>query len=186
MLYTFALRPPEAAALDWMQRGKGRGWLAIGANEIELVLLGSKASPGQIERVVLSLRGSERTVRMLRRWTAKAQIRPGEPLFRAMMRGGSVCERRLHSASIGMIVRSALVRYFVEHGQTLSQARAIAQGFGGHSGRIGFYICASAAGAAPQHIAAVARHKGLGMARRYTKQADLIVSAPHLRKGVGV
>ena len=52
--------------------------------------------------------------------------------------------------------------------------------YSGHSGRVGFYVAASEAGAPPQHIAAIARHKTLNMARRYTAKADMLKkNAPH-------
>ena len=37
-----------------------------------------------------------------------------------------------------------------------------------------------------QHIAALARHKSLAMALRYTRQAELLRCAPHAQVGVGV
>ena len=41
LLYTFALRASEAAALDWMQVGNGGGALSLSSTNIEVVLLGS-------------------------------------------------------------------------------------------------------------------------------------------------
>jgi site-specific recombinase XerC len=43
LLYAFALRASEIVALDWQQLDSGRGWLAVAADRVEIVLLGSKA-----------------------------------------------------------------------------------------------------------------------------------------------
>lgn len=185
-LYTFALRPSEAVALDWMQVGDGRGWLRIGATRAELTLLGSKASPGGIERVLVPTGSSVRTLEAIAHWVNHARIRPGEPLLRPLTRAGQVRRERLHPDSIGGIVKNAMLRIFLTEGLEHEQAVARSRGYSGHSARVGFYVSATEAGVPVQQVAAVARHRGLAMARRYAKQADMLIYAPHARDGVGL
>jgi hypothetical protein len=66
------------------------------------------------------------------------------------------------------------------------KAEAEATKYSGHSVRVGFYVAASEAGAPPQHIAAIAPHKTLNMARRYSEKANMLKNAPHRLPGVGV
>jgi site-specific recombinase XerC len=74
ILYGAALRCSEAAALDWMQAGNGRGWLAIEPKHAEIVLLGSKATPGSVERVLIPVHTSPQTLRAIKRWVRHAGI----------------------------------------------------------------------------------------------------------------
>ncbi len=74
ILYSAALRCSEAAALDWMQAGNGRGWLAIEPKHAEIVLLGSKATPGSVERVLIPVHTSPQTLRAIKRWVRHAGI----------------------------------------------------------------------------------------------------------------
>ena len=186
VLYTAALRSSEAAALDWMKLGSGCGWLAIGPKHLEIVLLGSKASAGSVERVLIPARASPRTLQAIKRWVRHAAIRPGEPLLRPLTRNGQVRHARLHADSIGRIVQRVMRTHLISKGLAPDQAQARARRYTSHSARVGFCVTATEAGVPPQHIAAVARHRGLAMTRRYAKQADMLACAPHARKGVGV
>jgi integrase len=186
MLYIFALRPSDAVALDWREAGGGRGWLRIGGDRAEIVLLGSKASPGKSERAVIPTADNPMAVDVITRWIVLARIKAGEPLLRGLNRGGGISADRLHSGSIASVVRRAIARHLQGLGLSREEAMAEARHFSGHSARVGFYIAASEAGVPPQHVAALARHAGLAMARRYARQADLLKCAPHRTPGVGV
>ncbi len=186
VLYSAAMRCSEAAALDWMQGGSGRGWLAIKPKHAEIVLLGSKAAPGSVERVLIPVHTSPQTLRAIKRWVRHAGIRPGEPLLRPLTRSGQVRRQRLHTDSIGRIVQRVMLAHFINDGLAFDQALAQARRFSSHSARVGFCVSATAAGVPAQHIAAVVRHRSLAMTRRYSKQARMLKCAPHARKGVGV
>lgn len=185
VLYSAALRCSEATALDWMQAGSGRGWLGIAPRHAEIVLLGSKASAGSVERVLIPRRSSPLALRAINRWVRHAGIRPGEPLLRPLTRSGQVRRQRLHADSIGRIVQRVMLAHFLNNGMGRDQALTQARRYTGHSGRVGFCVTATEAGVPAQHIAAVVRHRGLAMLRRYTKQARMLVCAPHARKNTG-
>lgn len=110
-----------------MQAGRGRGWLAIAPSHAEIVLLGSKASAGSVERVLIPARASPLALRAIKRWVRHAGIRPGEPLLRPLTRSGKVRRQRLHADSIGRIVQRAMLAHFINTGiardQALTQAR---------------------------------------------------------------
>ena len=186
VLYTAALRSSEAAALDWMQAGSGRGWLAIGPKYVEIVLLGSKASAGSVERVRIPTRASPRALRAIKRWVRHADIQARRAAVASTDQEwpGSTRPpaRRQHRPHCQRVMRTHLI----SKGLAPDQAQARARRYTGHSARVGFCVTATEAGVPPQHIAAVARHRGLAMTRRYAKQADMLICAPHARRGVGV
>jgi hypothetical protein len=106
--------------------------------------------------------------------------------LRPLTRSGQVRADRLHTDSIGRIVQRVMLAHFTNEGFAPDQAQARARRYTSHSARVGFCVTATEAGVPPQHIAAVVRHRGLAMTRRYSKQADMLACAPHARKGVGV
>lgn len=186
VLYLFALRASEAVTLDWRHGSAGRGWLRLAADRAEVVLLGSKAAQGQAQRVVIPAAANPVALGAIRAWVDEAGIEAGEALLRPIAASGSVRAGQLDAASVGGIVRRAMQRHFQRRGATAAEARVQARRFSGHSGRVGLYVTASEAGAAPQHIAAIARHASMAMALRYGRRADLLRCAPHHLPGVGV
>jgi hypothetical protein len=92
----------------------------------------------------------------------------------------------MHPTSLGTVIKARIVLHLRALGAPRDKAEAEAAKYSGHSGRVGFYVAASEAGAPPQHIAAIARHKTLNMARRYSEKADMLKNAPHRLPGVGV
>jgi integrase len=186
ILYAFALRPSEAVALDWTKLGTGRGWLSMTHARADIMLLGSKTSRCEPEVVTIPVAASPRALEAIRTWIEHAGIAPGEPLIRPLTRAGGIRKARIHVASVGDIIKRAMVRHLLRTGMTSTQVPAAASLFSGHSGRVGFYVTATEAGVPAQHIAAVARHRSLAMARRYAYRADILKCAPHETPGVGV
>jgi integrase len=186
ILYTFALRASEAVSLDWMTPGQGRGWLRIAPERAEVVLLGSKAAQGETEAILIPAQAIPATLQAVQDWVRHASIRPGEPLLRPITRGGAVRGVRMQVGSVSGVIKCAMARHLVRTGMPAGEAGAIASRFSGHSGRLGLYISATEAGVASEHIAALARHGSLAMARRYARRAEMLKCAPHLANGVGV
>ena len=150
------------------------------------MLPGTKASPGSAELVAIPAQKCPQALQAIGNWIVQAQIRPGEPIVRPLLKGGIARQERVHAASIGCIVKAAMLRHYLRLGVPAETAAEKAGRFTGHSGRVGMYVTASEAGSAPQHTAAIARHKSLGMVLRYSKRADMVKCAPHHLPGVGV
>jgi integrase len=184
--YAFALRASEVVALDWLHRGNGQGWLSLGADRLEITLLGSKACQRQVQHVAIPLTANPGILAALMRWIDCARILPGQPLIQPVTRGGSVRSSRLDCTSVSGVIKRVIARHLRQAGATVDEAARHARRFTGHSGRVGLYVSASEAGVPAQHIAALARHRSMAVALRYTRQAELLRCAPHARPGVGV
>ena len=186
LLYVFGLRAAEAVTLDWQEQGDGGGWLQILSDRAEVVLLGSKASPCQAERVAVPLTDNPLAMAAIQRWIGHAAIMAGQALLRPLRRGGGVGISRLGAGSLSSIVKCAMARHFRRAGLSPAAAEAQAVLFSGHSGRVGICVTATEAGVPHQHLAALMRHRSLAMVRRYAERADRIKCAPHRVLGVGV
>jgi site-specific recombinase XerD len=186
LLYVFGLRAAEVVALDWQEAGQGGGWLVVQQDCAEVVLLGSKASPCQAERLVVPLSDNPLAMAAIQRWIDHAPIMTGRALLRPLTRGGGVGVNRLGSASVSSIVKFAMARHFRRVGLSPAAAEAQAALFSGHSGRVGMCVTATEAGVPHQYLAALVRHRSLAMVRRYAERADRIKCAPHRAPGVGV
>ena len=182
----FGLRASEVVALDWLELGQGRGWLRVLHDRAEVTLLGSKAAQSRAERVIVPTADNPLAMAVIDRWVAHARIASGEPLLRAVRRGGCIGANRMHTGNVGSVVKRAMARHFQKMGVPADTAVLQANLFSGHSGRVGMYVSASEAGVAPQAVAALARHVSLAMARRYAERADMLKCAPHRATGVGV
>jgi site-specific recombinase XerC len=179
LLFVFALRASEAVALDWMRVGDGRGWLRIDGDVVEVGLCGSKGASQAVERVAVPTHSCQQAVTAIRKWGDLAQIAEGQPILRALARGGSVRPERLHAHSISSIVKRTVAQHLQSAGTSAEEAQVVAARFSGHSGRVGLYVSATEAGVPAQRIAALARHKSLSMALRYAQRANLLALSPH-------
>jgi integrase len=143
LLYLFALRASEAVGLDWMRLVSGNGWCAIGAEKAQVVLMQSKGSQRGAQSVTIPTQATPRALRAIQAWVAHADIEPGEPLLRALTRGGGIGRNRMHVASVGVLVKRAIVRHLTRIGTPSHQAAVTARRFCGHSGRVGLYVSAT-------------------------------------------
>jgi integrase len=167
LLFLFALRASEVVALDWMSVGEGSGWLLIKDDVLEVGLCGSKATGQGVERLLVPAQICPCALRTIQSWADLTQARQGQPVLRALARGGAIRPDRLHTNSVSGIVKAAVARHLVRCGASPGPARAEAGRFSGHSGRVGLYVSATEAGVPAQHIAALARHKSMAMVLRY-------------------
>ena len=179
LLFLFALRASEVVALDWMSVGQGKGWLLIKDDVLEVGLCGSKAAGQCVERLLVPVHTCPRAVRAMQSWAELTRLRQGQPVLRALARGGAIRPSRLHANSVSGIVKDAVARHLVGGGVTTTAAQVEAGRFSGHSGRVGLYVSATEAGVPAQHIAALARHKSMAIVLRYAQQADLLACSPH-------
>jgi site-specific recombinase XerD len=179
LLFVFALRASEVVALDWMRVGEGRGWLRIDDEVVEIGLYGSKAASQAVERVVVPTRHCLHAVNAIRSWVDLAQVAEGQPVLRALVRGGGIRHERLHANSVSSIVKRVVAHHLRSGGASVESAELTAARFSGHSGRVGLYVSATEAGVPAQRIAALARHKSLCMVLRYAQRANLLALSPH-------
>ena len=186
LLYVFALRVSGIAGLDWSEQRAGTGWLSISGAPAELTLIRSKGSQADPVTVAIPRAENPRAMKAIENWVRFTEIQPGQPLMRGLTRGGNVRTARMHPASLGTVIKARIVLHLMALGAQRDKAKAEAAKYSGHSGRVGFYVAASEAGARPQHITAIARHKTLNMARRYSEKAGMLKNAPHRLLGVGI
>ena len=179
LLFVFALRASEVVALDWMRVGDGRGWLRIDDDVVEIGLCGSKGAGQAVERVVVPTQNCQHAVHAVRSWVDLARVAEGQPVLRALARGGAIRSERLHANSVSSIVQRTVADHLRSVGASVESAQVTAARFSGHSGRVGLYVFATEAGVPAQHIAALARHKSLSMVLRYAQRASLLTLSPH-------
>src|SRR5262249_25787602 len=79
-----ALRRSELVGLDWQELGTGTGFVRIDERGILLTLARSKASQDKAETVVIPRADFEPACEALEAWAARAQLEPGDPIFRAV------------------------------------------------------------------------------------------------------
>ena len=181
--YCFARRRAELAALDYGQLGDGDGWLVLTDRTIELHLVRSKSHDGSPEVYVMPRSGNRLAVSAIERWIANADIVPGTPLLRRVLKSGRI-GGRLDPQSVTLILRQRIAEHFERQGLSQSQACALAKGYSGHSLRVGFAVSAAEAGASIIAIQRALGHRTPLMAARYAQSADLERTSPHHLEGV--
>jgi integrase len=76
--------------------------------------------------------------RALRRWAAIAKLRPGEPVFRSINKGGTIDGQRLTDRSVSRIVKVRLRQLAIASGRSAVDANKLVAAFSSHSLRAGF------------------------------------------------
>jgi hypothetical protein len=135
---------------------------------------------------MIPTQANPRALQAVQAWVAHADIEPGQPLLRALTRGGGISRSRMHVASVGVLVKCAIARHLTRIGTPAEEAVVTTRRFCGHSGRVGLYVSASEAGVPAQHVAALARHKSMTMVLRYAQRAQMLRCSPHAWPSVGV
>jgi len=85
-----ALRRAELVGLDWLKQGDGKGWVAIEDRGIVITLPTSKGSQASSETIVIPCPDMPTACDALARWSLRAGLRPGEPVFRPITNTGSI------------------------------------------------------------------------------------------------
>ena len=166
--YTGGLRRSELAALTV----EDLAWKDEGA---VLTLRRSKTDQEGQGRQVAIPRGVHSAtcpVSALRHWIESGSITRG-PLFREVDRHGRVGARRLHSDSVGAILKRAVARAGFDPAK-----------FGGHSLRAGFATQAARNGATAFDIMRQTGHRSLATVSRYVREAQIFRDAPAGKLGL--
>ncbi len=196
--YLFAGRRSEIAALDFHELGDGDGFIRISARTIDLKMGRSKTiKNGEPEEVTVPRAPLAMAVTAIERWVDHAKIKPGEPLFRRVAKGGIIGRAlaadateddsggRLHPQSVSLIIKRRVAEHLERQGSPRDKAREDAARFSGHSLRVGFAVSAAEAGVSVERIATVTRHRSLEMPRRYAAKAKQLRLSPYNTNGVG-
>jgi integrase len=167
-----ALRRSELVSLDWQELGTGTGFVRIDERGILITLARSKASQDKAETVVIPRADFEPACEALEAWAARAQLQPGDPIFRAVNNRNVIAAERLTAHSVSRIVKRAMRDIARKRGRTIEEAKEMVRRFSGHSLRAGFVTSAAAVDVPPLRIAQHTRHKSLEMVNRYCREAD--------------
>jgi integrase len=167
-----ALRRSELVGLDWQELGEGTGFVRVDERGILITLARSKASQDKAETVVIPRADFLPACEALEAWAARAQLEPGDPIFRAVNNRNVIATERLTAHSVSRIVKRAMRDIARKRGKSMDEAKALIQRFSGHSLRAGFVTSAAAVDVPPLRIAQHTRHKSLEMVNRYCREAD--------------
>jgi site-specific recombinase XerC len=184
LLFCSALRRSELSGLDHLKCGGGNGILKITPIAIEITLLRAKSN---LEPTVVFIPATENQllVAALTRWIRVASLKPGAPVFPTLRKGSRIGDR-LAPGGVSWALKVCIARHLCAAGWSADTAHAEASAYSGHSGRFGLYVAGAEAGVALGSIASLARHRGLGIAQRYSRKADLLRRAPSLNPALQI
>jgi hypothetical protein len=108
----------------------------------------------------------------LEAWAARAQLQPGEPIFRGVNNRHQISPNRLTAHSVSRLVKRVMGQIARKRGKTIEEAKELVRRYSGHSLRAGFVTSAAAVDVPALRIAAHTRHASLDMVSRYCREAD--------------
>ncbi len=184
--FAAARRRSEIVGLDLDALGSGDGVLTQSATEFRLVLVRGKTVIENEDPILINRDDNREAARALDRWIELADVRPGEPIFRSIRRGGHITCDRLSASKVARIVKQRLIDHLIKGGVPSSLADAEARKFAAHSLRHGFASTAAEAGASTLEIASVTGHRSQAILARYVRQAEKNAIRPSRRAGVGL
>jgi integrase len=167
-----ALRRSELVGLDWEQLGTGTGFVRIDERGILITLARSKASQDKAETVVIPRADLQEACEALEAWAERADLQPGEPIFRAVNNRHAIAADRLTAQSVARIVKKAVRDLVRAKGKSKAEAKELARRFSGHSLRAGYATSAAAADVPALRIQQHTRHKSADMVARYVRESD--------------
>jgi integrase len=112
-----ALRRSELVGLDWGRLGTGAGWVVVDERGILITLARSKASQDKAPTGVIPRADFLPACEALEAWAARAQLQPGDPIFRAVNNRHVIAAERLTAHSVSRIVKRCMRDIARERGQ---------------------------------------------------------------------
>lgn len=167
-----ALRRSELVGLDWQELGTGTGFVRIDERGILITLARSKASQDKAETVVIPRADFLPACEALEAWAARAQLQPGDPIFRGVNNRNEIAAERLTAHSVSRMVKRCMRDIARKRGKTIEEAKELVRRYSGHSLRAGFVTSAAAVDTPALRIAGHTRHRSLEMVSRYCREAD--------------
>lgn len=187
-----ALRRSELVGLDWGVLGKTRGacgYVVADEKGITITLMTSKASQDTAQTIAVPRTFAPSLCAAVEDWVRGANIRHGEPLFRATYgpAGSKVlAKERLNAKEVARIIKRRvhlLARAKGRKRLTKAEVEELVKQFSGHSMRVG-YVTSAAERDVPTHrIREQTRHKSDGMVSIYIRNVDQFKNSG--LKGVG-
>jgi integrase len=172
-----ALRESEIVGLDWQRLGRGSGYVRLqsdsrnreGAHGAVIVLTRSKPSQAAAVRILVPKADMPTAIDALANWAEVAKLKPGEPVFRAIVSERTLTERRLRPNAVSRIIRRRIKLHHAFDGRTQAEADELAATASGHSLRAG-WITQAAQDEVPEYkIRERARHKSAQQTARYIR-----------------
>jgi integrase len=169
--YAGTLRRSELVGLDWQRPGDGTGYVVRDERGIVVTLLRSKAGNGDPVEVIVPCEDMPAACATLEAWVS-ANLRPGEPVFRPINKGGEIGARRLGGRGVALIIKARMRERAIAAGQSEAEADALAELCSGHSLRAGYCTAAALAGIPEWKIRRRSRHKTAELVARYVRAAE--------------
>jgi integrase len=135
-----ALRRSELVGLDWQKLGAGRGFVRVDEFGIVVTLMAPKASQDQAETIVVLTAHMPKACQALERWSALAELKAGEPVFRAVDQCQFISTERLTDRSVARIVKARVKELVKQRGRSAEEADELVKLISGHSLRAGYAL----------------------------------------------
>ena len=100
-----ALRRSELVGLDWKTAGTGDGFVAMDERGLVITLLRSKSGRGEPVEIIVPCPDMPTACDALGRWAVIASLKPGDPVFREVIKGGEIGRNRLTDRSVARIIK---------------------------------------------------------------------------------
>jgi integrase len=157
-----ALRRSELVSLDWQKLGVGGGFVRVDERGIVVTLMASKASQDQAETIVIPAEHMPKACQAMERWAAVAELKIGEPVFRAV----DPAAWRLSSNPVSRLSSNSMA----------GARQKLVELISGHSSRAGYATSAAARNMPAYHIRSHTRHKSAEVVAGYILEVDEIQS----------
>jgi integrase len=184
--YCFARRRSELTGLDLELLGEGDGILSSDARVITITLVRHKAQLGEALVTTVPRDCNAIAVRAIEAWLRLADVKPGEPVLRRVLKGGKIIPTRLNPQSVTGIIQRRVAEHYARTAVPADKALEAAKLYSGHSLRRGFTTTAAENGASVQAIMSVTGHRSVPVVMGYVNEAEKLRISPHLIKGVGL
>lgn len=171
-----ALRRSEVVGLDWAELGEGVGFLRLEERGAVVTLARSKGSQDAAASVIIPAADMPSCIRRITDWVNRAQLQPGQPVFRSITKGQVISADRLSDGAVSAIVKRRINELAIEKGASKEEAATLAKLFSGHSMRAGFATTASDLPLA--QLAKHTRHKSLEVLMGYVREREAWEKSP--------
>jgi hypothetical protein len=146
-------------SLDWHRLGTGGGFVRVDERGIFVTLMASKPSQDQAEKIVIPAEHMPKACQALESWAAVAELKAGEPVFRAVDQCQFIPTERLTDRSVALIVKSRVKDLVKQRGRGEAEANELVELIGGHSLRAGYATSVAAPTMPAYRIQSHTRHK---------------------------